>query len=69
MMKEILRREAMPFTITQISLYISAGVEVKGRAVLPDGAKRNRKHLLFPPIHKRRKFWRAVWLHTPEPGF
>jgi len=30
-MKEILRTEAMPLPITQISWYISAGAEVKGR--------------------------------------
>ena len=68
MMKEILRTEAMPFTITQISCYISAGAEVKRRTGLPDGAKRNRKQLVSPSLHKRRKLWSAVGLHQPEPG-
>jgi len=39
MMKEILRTEAMPFTIMQISCYISAGAEVKSRTSLPGGEK------------------------------
>ena len=33
MKKEILRTEAMPFTITQISCYISAGADVKIRTL------------------------------------
>jgi len=43
MMKEILRTEAILFTITQVSCYISAGAEVMGRTGLPGGVKRIRK--------------------------
>jgi len=39
MMKEILRTEAMPFTITRISCNISAGAEVMGSAGLAGGVK------------------------------
>jgi len=39
MMKEILRTEAIPFTITQISCYISAGAEVMGKTGLPGVVK------------------------------
>ena len=42
-MKAISRTEAIPFTITQISCYICAGAEVKGRAGLPGGVKWIRK--------------------------
>ena len=42
-MKAISRTEAIPFTITQISCYISAGAEVKGRAGLTGGVERIRK--------------------------
>ena len=35
MTKEISRTEAIPFTITQISCYISAGTEVTCRTGLP----------------------------------
>ena len=40
MMKAISRTEAIPFTITQISCYISAGAEVMCRTGLP-GDKNN----------------------------
>ena len=44
MKKEILCTEAMPFTITQISCYVSAGAEVMCRTGLP--GDRNNKYTI-----------------------
>jgi hypothetical protein len=70
MMKEILSTEAIPFTITQISCYISAGAEVMGRAGLTGGVKRIRKTIGTTTVctKKGRNMRSAVRLHPPEPG-